>query len=128
MFCVLEPRQILVNTELAGRYANVATLFLILCRQIDLPVQGPIIVNVQTKYQPGEMVMLNCTSAPSNPMAILNWYINDELVRPPLPFVSIPSSLTCTLLYSIERQSDADDDIIVETAPSASSAAVVNLH
>jgi len=46
----------------------------------DLPQQGPIIVNVQENYHAGERVVLNCTSAPSNPVAILSWYIDDQLV------------------------------------------------
>ncbi|EFX76190.1 hypothetical protein DAPPUDRAFT_55430 [Daphnia pulex] len=47
---------------------------------IDLPLQGPIIINVQTSYLPGERVSLNCTSAPSKPMAILQWSIDGEQV------------------------------------------------
>jgi len=43
---------------------------------IDLPVQGPIIVNVQNNYRSNERVSLNCTSSPSRPMARLQWYIN----------------------------------------------------
>lgn len=46
----------------------------------DLPVQGPIIINVQTSYQPGERVLLNCTSSPSNPMAVLHWSLDGEKV------------------------------------------------
>jgi len=46
---------------------------------IDLPQQGPIIVNVQENYHAGERVALNCTSAPSNPIAALSWYIDDQL-------------------------------------------------
>jgi len=46
---------------------------------IDLPFHGPIIVNVQKSYLPGEAVALNCTSAPSNPMANLKWYIDGQL-------------------------------------------------
>jgi hypothetical protein len=46
----------------------------------DLPLQGPIIINVQTSYLPGERVSLNCTSAPSKPMAILQWSIDGEQV------------------------------------------------
>ena len=48
--------------------------------QIDLPLQGPTIVNVHSTYHPGEWVSLNCTSAPSNPSAVLYWYIDGEFV------------------------------------------------
>ncbi|KAK4027179.1 Beat-iib [Daphnia magna] len=50
---------------------------------VDLPLQGPIIINVQTSYLPGERVALNCTSAPSKPMAILQWSIDGEQVGEP---------------------------------------------
>lgn len=52
----------------------------------DLPLQGPIIINVQTSYLPGERVALNCTSAPSKPMAILQWSIDGEQVSSSLFF------------------------------------------
>ena len=46
----------------------------------DLPLHGPIIVNVQSSYRPAELVLLNCSSAPSRPMAILKWNIDGHHV------------------------------------------------
>ena len=44
------------------------------------PRQGPQIHGLQTSYQVGERLRLNCTLAGSKPAAALNWYINEEKV------------------------------------------------
>lgn len=64
---------------------------------IDLPVQGPIVINVQASYQPGEWVSLNCTSSPSNPIAILQWYIDGKLVS--FIFFSVKRFLDECMMY-----------------------------
>ncbi|XP_042896375.1 uncharacterized protein [Parasteatoda tepidariorum] len=42
---------------------------------------GPVITGGKPKYQKGDTVDVNCTSAKSNPPAELKWYINDKPVR-----------------------------------------------
>ncbi|KAF8781514.1 hypothetical protein HNY73_011902 [Argiope bruennichi] len=42
---------------------------------------GPVITGGKPKYQKGDTVDVNCTSAKSNPPAELRWYINDKPVR-----------------------------------------------
>ncbi|GFQ64696.1 ig-like domain-containing protein, partial [Trichonephila clavata] len=42
---------------------------------------GPVISGGKPKYQKGDTVDVNCTSAKSNPPAELKWYINDKPVR-----------------------------------------------
>ncbi|KAG8199239.1 hypothetical protein JTE90_003666 [Oedothorax gibbosus] len=43
-----------------------------------LPTEGPRISGGQTKYNVGDTVAINCTSAKSKPAATLRWYINDN--------------------------------------------------
>ncbi|XP_066600806.1 cell adhesion molecule 2-like [Prorops nasuta] len=45
---------------------------------VVLPKDGPRISGRRTKYQIGDVVRKNCTSAPSKPAAQLKWYINEE--------------------------------------------------
>ncbi|XP_076356705.1 cell adhesion molecule 3-like isoform X2 [Tachypleus tridentatus] len=47
-----------------------------------LPTEGPKITHRHLKYQIGDTVTVNCTSAKSKPAATLNWYINDKPVGP----------------------------------------------
>ncbi|XP_058790645.1 uncharacterized protein LOC131663903 [Phymastichus coffea] len=47
---------------------------------VVLPEQGPRISGTKVKYQAGDLVRLNCTSAPSKPPATLMWYVNEEPV------------------------------------------------
>ncbi|XP_022246145.1 uncharacterized protein LOC106463027 [Limulus polyphemus] len=47
-----------------------------------LPTEGPKITGRYMKYQIGDTVTVNCTSAKSKPAATLSWYINDKLVGP----------------------------------------------
>ncbi|XP_057378616.1 uncharacterized protein LOC130700650 isoform X2 [Daphnia carinata] len=72
---------------------------------IDLPLQGPIIINVQTSYLPGERVALNCTSAPSKPMAILQWSIDGEQVGEPYVKRYIDGSIPTLATQSSEPNS-----------------------
>ncbi|XP_022253780.1 cell adhesion molecule 4-like [Limulus polyphemus] len=46
-----------------------------------LPTEGPKITGGRAKYNIGDTVMLNCTSAKSKPAAILRWYINGKLAK-----------------------------------------------
>ena len=43
-----------------------------------LPTEGPRITGSKAKYQVGDDVKINCTSALSKPAANLKWYINDQ--------------------------------------------------
>ncbi|XP_076179788.1 cell adhesion molecule 2-like isoform X2 [Ptiloglossa arizonensis] len=45
---------------------------------VVLPDEGPRITGGRPRYQVGEVVRMNCTSAPSNPAALLTWFINDD--------------------------------------------------
>ncbi|XP_011501335.1 PREDICTED: pregnancy-specific beta-1-glycoprotein 1-like [Ceratosolen solmsi marchali] len=45
---------------------------------VVLPERGPIITGGKPKYQAGDVVRVNCTSAPSKPPALLMWYVNEE--------------------------------------------------
>lgn len=40
------------------------------------PTKGPQITGGQPRYQIGDMVRVNCTSAPSKPICHLSWLIN----------------------------------------------------
>ncbi|XP_076334762.1 kin of IRRE-like protein 3 [Tachypleus tridentatus] len=46
-----------------------------------LPTEGPKISGGRAKYNIGDTVMVNCTSAKSKPAATLRWYINGELAK-----------------------------------------------
>ncbi|KAF2355335.1 CD80-like immunoglobulin C2-set [Trinorchestia longiramus] len=45
---------------------------------VDLPEEKPIVESAREKYKSGDLVAVNCTSAPSKPAAYLTWYINDK--------------------------------------------------
>lgn len=47
-----------------------------------LPTDGPRITGGQPKYNIGDPVVINCTSAKSKPAATLRWFINDQVVGP----------------------------------------------
>lgn len=47
-----------------------------------LPTEGPRITGGQTKYNVGDVVAINCTSAKSKPAATLRWFVNDNLIGP----------------------------------------------
>ncbi|RWS26121.1 hypothetical protein B4U80_07266, partial [Leptotrombidium deliense] len=44
-----------------------------------LPVEGPRITGSRVRYNVGDTVNINCTSAKSKPAAKLKWFINDEV-------------------------------------------------
>lgn len=45
---------------------------------VVLPDEGPRITGGKARYQVGEVVRMNCTSAPSKPAALLTWFINGD--------------------------------------------------
>lgn len=45
-----------------------------------LPTEGPSITGGPSKYNVGDTVAINCTSAKSKPAATLRWFINDNLI------------------------------------------------
>lgn len=45
---------------------------------VVLPNEGPLITGGRSRYQVGDVVRLNCTSAPSKPAALLTWFVNGE--------------------------------------------------
>ncbi|XP_078041270.1 uncharacterized protein LOC144472230 [Augochlora pura] len=45
---------------------------------VVLPDEGPRITGGRSRYQVGEVVRMNCTSAPSKPAALLTWFINGD--------------------------------------------------
>ena len=47
---------------------------------IVFPQEGPQISGSKKRYNIGDLVYINCTSAKSKPVATLKWYINDEPV------------------------------------------------
>ncbi|CAL4140904.1 unnamed protein product, partial [Meganyctiphanes norvegica] len=47
---------------------------------VEIPREKPVVVGGRKKYQPGDMVRLNCTSSPSKPAATLTWFINGRRV------------------------------------------------
>ncbi|XP_054724609.1 uncharacterized protein LOC129234603 [Uloborus diversus] len=47
-----------------------------------LPTEGPRITGGQPKYNVGDTVAINCTSAKSKPAATLRWFINDQPIGP----------------------------------------------
>jgi len=46
---------------------------------VDLPVYGPVIRNVKTSYQTGELVSLNCSTVQADPVAVLHWFIDGQM-------------------------------------------------
>lgn len=79
---------------------------------IDLPQQGPIIINVQENYHAGERVELNCTSAPSNPVAVLSWYIDDQLVAERFLHRYVDQTSVATRRWSKERNHVGDHVVV----------------
>ncbi|XP_034195108.1 uncharacterized protein LOC117611268 [Osmia lignaria lignaria] len=45
---------------------------------VVLPDEGPRITGGRSRYKVGEVVRMNCTSAPSKPAALLTWFINGD--------------------------------------------------
>ncbi|KAJ8688279.1 hypothetical protein QAD02_024074, partial [Eretmocerus hayati] len=78
-----------VNRDSSGRYrcevSAEAPAFHTVSDHADmtvvvLPDRGPTITGGKSKYQTGDVVRVNCTSAPSKPPAMLMWYVNEEPV------------------------------------------------
>ncbi|OXU24243.1 hypothetical protein TSAR_001205 [Trichomalopsis sarcophagae] len=78
-----------VNRDSSGRYrcevSAEAPAFNTVSDHADmtvvvLPERGPTITGGKPKYQAGDLVRVNCTSAPSKPPALLVWYVNEEPV------------------------------------------------
>lgn len=53
---------------------------LFLLHPSEIPQEKPIVQGARERYHPGDIVRINCTSAPSKPAATLTWYINDQVV------------------------------------------------
>lgn len=47
---------------------------------ISLPTDDPTITGVESQYQIGDEINLNCTSSKSYPASVLHWYINEHQV------------------------------------------------
>ncbi|XP_014225419.1 uncharacterized protein LOC106651436 [Trichogramma pretiosum] len=78
-----------VNDDSTGRYrcevSAEAPAFHTVSDHADMTVvvlseHGPTITGAKSKYQAGDIVNINCTSAPSKPAALLMWYVNEEPV------------------------------------------------
>lgn len=85
---------LLPNQELVYIMANLCghTGHLFLSPFAVTPKHGPQITGGQPRYQIGDMVRVNCTSAPSKPVCHLSWLINGmhanrSLLRPYEPRV-----------------------------------------
>lgn len=74
MLLLLERQKLILALELTP-----GGLFLIAA----LPEGGPVISGKKERhrYQPTDLVRLNCTSPKSKPAATLSWHINGEAVR-----------------------------------------------
>ncbi|XP_059482460.1 V-set and immunoglobulin domain-containing protein 1-like isoform X2 [Neocloeon triangulifer] len=59
-------------TEVAEAHMNV----------MALPKDPPKITGLRQKYNEGDPINLNCTSAPSKPLAVLYWFINGNQIIP----------------------------------------------
>ncbi|XP_045110322.1 cell adhesion molecule 2-like isoform X1 [Portunus trituberculatus] len=46
---------------------------------VEIPQEKPVVQGAWERYHPGDIVRINCTSAPSKPAATLTWYINDRV-------------------------------------------------
>ncbi|KAK9878068.1 hypothetical protein WA026_020697 [Henosepilachna vigintioctopunctata] len=55
-----------------------------------LPKEDPTITGVETQYEIGDDINLNCTSGRSYPASILNWYINEQKVVSPSTLIRYP--------------------------------------
>ena len=66
-----------MSKDVIRKYSNGNTLKTV----PDLPEEKPIVEGALQKYEPGDLVAVNCTSAPSKPAAHLVWYINGKEVR-----------------------------------------------
>ncbi|XP_044763712.1 uncharacterized protein LOC123320442 isoform X2 [Coccinella septempunctata] len=60
---------------------------------VSLPQEDPVITGVESQYQIGEEINLNCTSGRSYPASILHWYINEQQVVTPTSLVHYPHTL-----------------------------------
>ena len=57
---------------------------------LELPQNQPQITgggDININYKPGDVLSLNCTSAPSNPPANLKWLLNDQPVSTNFAFL-----------------------------------------
>lgn len=76
------------------------------------PVNPPIIVGVESYYNPGDLVEINCTSVESKPAASLQWIINEKKAHegislPPRVYLNETSGLETaisTLRFVAERK------------------------
>ena len=65
------------------RWGNTGTTYILLISFLELPQNQPQITgggDININYKPGDVLSLNCTSAPSNPPAKLKWLLNDQPV------------------------------------------------
>ncbi|UYV62701.1 hypothetical protein LAZ67_2001616 [Cordylochernes scorpioides] len=79
---------------------------------------GPVITGGKAKYQVGDVVNVNCTSAKSRPRAELLWFVNDRsaasssLVRyPPLRFPDGEEASILGLRFSVASGHFQDDEM-----------------
>lgn len=59
---------------------------------VSLPQEDPVISGVESQYQIGDEINLNCTSGRSYPASVLHWYINEQQVVTPTALIQYPQT------------------------------------
>ena len=75
-------------------YKSTYILFILF---LELPQNQPQITgggDININYKPGDVLSLNCTSAPSNPPANLKWLLNDQPVSTNFVFLFLLSYIS----------------------------------
>ncbi|KAF2887647.1 hypothetical protein ILUMI_18526 [Ignelater luminosus] len=67
--------------RLAAETHNITVAKVIEVFSAALPKEKPRIEGLEESYNEGDMVTASCTSSPSDPAAIVTWFINNQQVR-----------------------------------------------